>query len=308
MRILLTGATGFIGRHLAAELVARGHTVVGCARDRYTAFKRYPNVGWMRADFATDQDVHDWLPRLAGFNAVINAAGVLHARPGQSFDAVHVAGPRALFAACARRGIARVIHISALGCNPQADRPYQSSKLELESILASFDMNWTVVRPSLVFGDGNDAVAALRALARLPVIPLVGDGSQRLQPIHIDDFCVAVARLLEAEDPDRHIVELAGPRAVTFRELMTEMRRFETPAPAYFIGIPLSLLRIAATLAGYVGRSPLSHDHLDMLERGNVAADHGAAQLLGRAPRDLRDFEEIAASCDDSGILRRNSG
>jgi nucleoside-diphosphate-sugar epimerase len=308
MRILLTGATGFIGRHLAAALVARGHTVIGCARDRYAAFKRYPNVGWMRADFATDQDVHDWLPRLAGFNAVINAAGILHARPGQSFDAVHVAGPRALFAACARRGIGRVIHISALGCNPRADRPYQSSKLELESILATFDMNWTVVRPSLVFGDGNDAIATLRALARLPVVPLIGDGSQRLQPIHIDDFCLAVARLLEAEAPARRIVELAGPRAVAFREMMAELRRLETPAPAYFIGVPLSLLRIAATLAGFVGRSALSHDHLDMLERGNVASDNGAARLLGRAPRDLRDFEEIAASCDDTGILRRNTG
>lgn len=307
MRILLTGATGFIGRHLAAALVTRGHTVVGCARDRYAAFKRYPNVGWMRADFATDQDVHDWLPRLAGFNAVINAAGILHARPGQSFDAVHVAGPRALFAACARRGIARVIHISALGCKPQADRQYQSSKLELESILATFDMNWTVVRPSLVFGDGNDAIATLRALARLPVVPLVGDGSQRLQPIHVDDLCLAVVRLLEAEEPDRCVIELAGPRAVTFRELMTELHRLETPAPAYFIGVPLSLLRIAATLAGFIGRSALSHDHLDLLERGNVAPDNGAERLLGRAPRDLHDFEETANNCGATRVLRRNT-
>jgi uncharacterized protein YbjT (DUF2867 family) len=262
----------------------------------------------MRADFATDQDVHDWLPRLAGFDAVINAAGILHARPGQSFDAVHVAGPRALFAACARRGIGRVIHLSALGCNARADRPYQSSKLELESILATFDVNCTVVRPSLVFGDGNDAIATLRALARLPVIPLVGDGSQRLQPIHIDDLSVAVARLLEADETERRVVELAGPRAVTFREMMTELRRFETPAPAYFIGIPLGLLRIAATLADFVGLSALSHEHLDMLQRGNIAPGNGAARLLGRAPRDLRDFEEVAASCDEAGILRRNSG
>jgi len=170
MRILLVGATGFIGRHIGAALVRAGHEVVGCARNRHGAFKRYPHLGWMRADFATDVFKEAWLPRLMGFDAVVNAAGILREGARQSFEAVHYAGPRALFEACAALGIRRVIHVSALGCerNP---RPYAETKLLLDRFLATLDLDWVILRPSLVYGEESPSSRLFRLLAALPAIP-----------------------------------------------------------------------------------------------------------------------------------------
>src|SRR5262245_51812759 len=117
---MLIGATGFIGRHLAKALTAAGHEVTGCSRYRQEAFRRHPDIGWMIGDFATEQGVSDWKPRVAGFDVVINAAGILREAGLQRFDTVHFEGPRALYEACVKRGVRRVVHISALGCDARS--------------------------------------------------------------------------------------------------------------------------------------------------------------------------------------------
>jgi uncharacterized protein YbjT (DUF2867 family) len=149
MRILLTGATGFVGHHIGAALLARGHEVVGCSRRRNDAFHRYPELGWIRADFASDLTVDAWRPRLTGFDAVINAAAIVRERPGESVAAIDADAPCALFAACAEAGPRRVIQISAPGCD-RDPRPYAAAKLRVERALARLDLDWTVVRASLL--------------------------------------------------------------------------------------------------------------------------------------------------------------
>lgn len=148
MRVLLTGGTGFAGRRIASALVAAGHEVVGCSRRRSEALRRYPELGWIRVDFAVDRTVDAWRPRLTGFDLVINAAGVVRERAGQSFDAVNFEAPRALFLACAERGLRKVIQISAPGCERDA-RPYAASKLRTERFLAGLDLDSIIVRASL---------------------------------------------------------------------------------------------------------------------------------------------------------------
>jgi nucleoside-diphosphate-sugar epimerase len=290
MRILLAGATGFLGRHLAAELVARGHTVVGCARRREDAFHRYPELGWMRADFATEHGLYDWLPRLAGFDAVINAAGILRETRGQSFRAVHVDGPNALYRACARHGVSRVIHVSALGIHAGAHSRYLDSKLQAELMLASLDLDWAVVRPSLIYGEDSPGSRAFRLLARLPFMPLIGKGTQRLQPIHVDDLCDAVANLLDAPERRCATLDLAGRAPLTLREFVAALRHGLGLGEPRCIEIPHLLVRAAVALADSIGRGPLSRDTLAMLEAGNTTANNAAPQLLGREPMHACNF------------------
>lgn len=174
MRILLTGATGFIGHHVAQALLADGHEVVGCSRRRNDALHRYPAIGWIKADFEADHSVDAWRPRLTGFDAVVNTAGVVRERPGQTFDAVNFEAPRALFLACAERGPRRVIQLSTPGCE-RDPRSYAASKLRAERALAELDLDWTVVRAPLM---------------------------------HADDLASAIARLIEDGGPLGAVLEL----------------------------------------------------------------------------------------------------
>lgn len=295
MKVLLAGATGFIGRHVAKALIAAGHEVTGCARDREKAFRRYPGIRWMKADFGADRTVAAWLGRFArGDAAVVNAAGILRERDGQSFEAVHYEGPTALYRACESHGIRRVIHVSALGCDA-SPRPYATTKLKAEQFVAGLDLDWVVVRPSLVYGEDSPSSRLFRFFAQLPVMPLIGDGRQVFQPIHIDDLAAAVAGLLAPDAPRRVLLEVAGPRAVTFRELLAALRSALTGVPERWLGAPVPLVRAGAVLSDIVGIGPIGIDTLEMLMRGNVATANAAAALLGREPRDIVAFERRAS-------------
>ena len=144
MRVLVTGAGGFIGAHIVAELARAGHDVVRAVRG---PAGDSPNT--IACDMATDTRVEDWLPRLQGIDAVVNAAGILRESGRNRFDSVHRDSPCALFRACEQAGVHRVVQISALG-NPE-DADFIRSKHEGDRVLSSLSLDWTIVRPSVVY-------------------------------------------------------------------------------------------------------------------------------------------------------------
>jgi len=286
VRVLLTGATGFIGRHLARALLAAGHHVTGCARDREAAFRRYPEFGWIKADFSRDRTMDVWERRLTGCeDVVINAVGILRERGAQTFEALHFEAPGALFNACAAKGVKRVIHISALGCDPTSRRPYEETKLRLERHLAALDLDWVIVRPSLAYGDDSPSSAMFRAMANLPLIPLIADGGQLLQPIHVDDLAAAVTHVATSGGPTRAVIELGGPRPVSCKELLDGLRT--SPRPGRYLHVPPAVARAGARVADFTGVSQLSVDNFNLLMRGNTTRSNAARLLLGREPRDV---------------------
>lgn len=280
MKVLLCGADGFIGRHLAQHLADAGHQVVrGVRRPRLP--------GDVAVDYANDIDSAAWLDRLDDIDAVINAVGILIETKAQSFAALHEKTPQALFDACVLAGVDRVIQISALGADKPLT-PYLRTKAAADAHLARLPLQWTIVRPSIVYGDDGASSRFFRGLASLPVIGLPGDGNQTLQPIHIDDLCLCVLKLLES--PGRRTLELGGPRALTYRQLLETYRCSLGFGKAVWIPIPMAIMSASARLSEWLGQKVLSRDTLAMLLRGNVTAARDAETVLGRPPRDIEDF------------------
>lgn len=288
MRVLLTGANGFIGRHILAGLEAAGHDVVAAVRDPEAL--RRPDLETLRIDFNHDTDAQVWAQRLAGFEAVINCAGVLQSAPGQSVQAIHAAAPIALFEGAKAAGVRRVIQISAISAAPGADTEYAETKLAADEHLKRMDLDWVIVRPSLVYAAGAfGGTALMRALAALPFrIPLVGDGEQRFQPIHMNDVVQCVVNLLTNIRINREVVDPVGPDVVTFRQLLVDYRAWLGFPPVPTLAMPLPLIRIASRIGDLFG-GPLSTTALKQMNFGNTG-DHAAYMgATGLQPMSWRD-------------------
>lgn len=293
MKILITGANGFIGGHILAGLRARDHDVIAAVRDPESLRRKLPGIEAIAVDFNCDTSVEDWRPRLEGIDAVINCAGVLHGGRGQDIEAIHATTPIALFDACMASGVRRVVQISAISADADIGTEYALTKKRADDHLRSLPIDWTVLRPSLVYGDGSyGGTSVLRGLAGLPLVgPLVGDGTMAFRPLHIEDLVETSARVIAGERFARQTLEPVGPEIVTLRELVARYRAWLGLAPAIALPMPLPVMRVAARVADMAGGGPLGTVGLRQLLAGNVGHEPAGvfARAIGFAPRSLRD-------------------
>jgi len=269
MNILLTGATGFIGRNIASALVAAGH--------QFTPISRQHGI-----DFSTMTSTAHWLPHLKGIDAVINCVGIIGETANQRFEALHTLAPSALFRACHETGVRRVLQISALGADETAFSAYHLSKRAADDVLRSLDLDWFVLRPSLIYGKGSKSAELFLRLARLPLLMVVGDGSQKLQPVHINDVVATVMQCLTSRETNRTL-DILGTETFTFTEWLQWMRRAQGLNPAPVFRTPIWLTMLLVRLA-----SPLSPmlrpENLRMLQTGYWADVQPLVNFLGRKP------------------------
>lgn len=289
MRVLLTGANGFIGSRLAAALLSAGHQVVAAVRRPDAMAARFPAAEAIAADMNRDVTPAAWLPRLAGIDAVINCAGVLQGGRGQDIEAIHHRAPAALFDACRAAGVRRVIQISAISADAEAGTDYALSKKRADDHLKALDLDWVVLRPSLVYGEGAyGGTAMLRALAAFPFMtPLVGGGAQVFRPLHVEDLARTVLACLERDDLVRRVLEPVGPRVETVKSIVAQYRAWLGRPPARPLPIPLSIVRLLCRLGDVLGRGPLSSNALAQLEYGNAGRETGFIETIGFQPATL---------------------
>jgi uncharacterized protein YbjT (DUF2867 family) len=275
LRILLLGASGFIGREVLAALGARGHDVVPAVR-RTAAAAAFSSRRAMEIDLNRDVDVATWLPRLAGIDAVVNCAGILQECRGQSIEAIHAGAPIALFDACERAGVRRVVQVSAISATREAGTAYATTKLAADDHLRAMALEWTVVRPSLVHARGSyGGTSVFRALASLPfAIPIPGGGSQSFQPIWIDDLCKVIVTALETDRLVRRSIDAVGPQVVTLRKMLEDLRQWLGFQPAPVVQVPMAFARVAAVAGDHLGAT-ITSTALRQLEHGNTG-DYGA--------------------------------
>ncbi|KVN03971.1 SDR family oxidoreductase [Burkholderia diffusa] len=296
MNILVCGANGFIGRALVARLEACGHRVLRGVRHAIGPHD-------VAIDFTKDVDPDAWLARLDGVDVVINAVGILADRRDETFDTVHRAAPCALFTACCRARVRRVIQISALGVE-RGDTPYFASKHAADAFLQTLPLDYRIVRPALVYGTTGTSARFFRMLASLPVHALPAGGHQRLRPVHIDDLAELVARLVDAPAAGRPVIDAVGGDEVEYREMLSVYRAALGFPPAVRVALPGPLVGAAAALLGTMPGAMLTRDTWTMLRGGNTGDPAALAAVLGRPPRGLRNF--IGAD-DSTGALRRDA-
>lgn len=303
MRVLVTGAYGFIGAHIVAALTAADHEVV-CAVRCARVDARFAELQAIACDMAHDVRVEDWLPRLDDIDAVVNVAGILRERGGDTFARVHEQAPMALFGACRQRGIQRVVQISALG-NP-ADGEFVASKHRGDAALASLDLDWVILRPSLVYSARGSygGSSLLRALAALPgILALPGEGKQTLQPIAAEDVGLAVVAAIASPACSRNVLELVGPQVMSLRDYLLAWRRWLGFSEPRQVRVPLGLVRMGAMLGEHLGDGPLGQTMASMLDRGNIGTSDASTRLhqrLGLTPRPLlRALGEVPSQVQD---------
>ena len=288
MQVALTGGTGFVGRHVAAMLVARGHGVRVLARDPARArFLSDPKVELVRGGLADSAA----LARLArGADALVHLVGIIVEQGSQTFAAVHVAGTRAVLAAARDAGVRRFIHMSAVGARDEPGAtPYHRTKSQAERLVADSGVSHAIFRPSIISGPES---VPIRLLARLhrwsPVVPVFGDGRFPTQPVWIED--VALAFALAAERPDTiGVFELGGPQVLTYEEFLLAIGRAARRSRP-LIHIPLGLVQALAGGFDFLGpAAPITSGQLQMLIEGSATPANAIESVFGIRPL---EFEE----------------
>ena len=294
MRILLTGASGFIGQHLLQALLAEGHHVVCAARSPKTSHD--PRLSYVQADFAKDTDKSVWLARLSGIDAVVNIVGIFRESGTQTFERLHLETPRALFAACAEsHEVQMVIQLSALGADREAETRYHLTKKAADDFLASLPVRAWIVQPSLVYGKEGASARVFKALASLPFAVRFGSAPQLVQPVHIDDVVGAIVGLLRHRLPlaagvTAQRVPLVGPQALSFTDYLAALRTAMGMGRLRVLPLPGFLARGMAKLGRWLPGGILDEDALRMLDRGNTGDPAIITQLLGRPPKPIAEF------------------
>lgn len=284
MNVLITGGSGFIGSHLTDALIKCGHQLTLCVRDRERTQQRWPDVHVVTVDFSKAIHVADWLDYLEGIDMVINAVGIIRESGSQTFKALHTESPCALFNACEQADVKQVIQISALGADDTAFSQYHLSKRTADEYLMELELNWTILRPSIVYGPGAKSMAFFKALAALPYIPMVDSGDQQVQPIHIDDLVRAVLLSIQSEELKHQCIELVGPEPVTIKAMYMRLRHWLGIRGGRFISIPYRLTLIMGYLAGILGNSLMTKESIQMLRNGNTADVTPLVKLIGFVP------------------------
>ncbi|MET0320813.1 MAG: SDR family oxidoreductase [Duganella sp.] len=295
MRVLVIGATGLIGSHVARALRAAGCDVTGASRRRPAGTAQ---DGWIALDFGRLTTAQDWLPLLGGFDAVVNCVGIIREANEGDFDRLHRAAPVAVFAACEQLQVRRVVQVSALGSHPEAATGYWRSKGAAEVDLLARRLDAAIIRPSLVYGEDGASSVMFRMLATLPMLMMPVAHRALVQPIHVEDLAAIVARLVTMPDAPPRELAVVGPRATTMAGYLADLRRGMQAPAGLVLELPLPVARAVAQVAALVPSSALTPESLQMLEHsadGSNTADAAPAQaLLGRPLQDPAHFARPA--------------
>jgi len=285
--VTVFGGSGFLGRYVVQALARRGHRIRVAVRRPDLAGHLQPlgMVGQIKPIQANLRYRWSVDRAVEGADAVINLVGILAESGRQTFDAVQALGPRAVGEAARAQGISSVVHVSAIGADQPSTAGYMHSKAEGEAGIREVMPQVVIVRPSILFGPEDDFFNRFAAMARLsPVLPLIGGGRTRFQPVFAGDVGEAIARAVDGSAERGAIYELGGPKVLTFRECLERMLQI-TKRKRLLLPLPWFAGRMMGRVGQWVPGKPITLDQVRMLMFDNVVSED--------AKRDKRTFEGL---------------
>lgn len=286
-RIAVLGGTGFLGRQIVRDLVLAGRPVRIAARHPAEPALSgvHASVELYTADIRND---HAVASAIHGTSGVVNAVGLYVERGDATFEAIHVEGA-ARIARRARNAGARLVHISGIGADPASPSKYVAARGRGEATVLAAHPEAIIVRPSVMFGRDDAFLSTLKTITRLPMVPLFGNGSTRLQPVHVDDVATAVNRMLTVPFPAGQVFELGGSRIYTYREIL-ELVLQRLGHRRLLLPVPFSAWKTLASLGLILPNAPLTKDQVILMEKDNIVGSGVNTFFeLGIEPRSLGD-------------------
>ncbi len=286
MKIAITGANGFVARNLIALLLedTAPSDLRAIVRDPRTALRELPpaDLDIVVADVTRPDTLRG---AFDGCEVVVHTVAIPTERKA-TFEAVNARGTEHVVAEAQRAGVRRLVHLSALGADPASAYPYLRSKGQGERAVTGSGLAFVALRPSILFGKGDDFFPKLGFTLHFPVVPVPGNGSARFQPLHVADLAQALRAALRGTMTGVH--EVAGPEVVTYDELLTEtMRGYRKRRPR--LHLPVPLMKPAALAMGLVmSDPPVTVGQLDLLKVDNVPGRNAIEQVFGIVPRPFR--------------------
>ena len=284
MRLLITGASGFVGTHLVRRLLADGHGVVGLSREGGAS---QAGLTWHEGDVVTGARLGE---AMRGVDSVIHLVGIIRERGSQTFERVHVEGTRTVLAAAGAAGVERYLHMSALGADRASASGYARTKARAEELVRDSGLAWTIFRPDMILGVGDDFFShKLRDLVtKPPVVPVVGSGDYPFRPITAHDLAEAFSKALKAPAALQRTFDLVGPREYMLRELQL-MVRDALGVRKPLVGVPLPLMRLGTALFSLLPDPPITRDELEMLLAASPSDPAPAVEALGLELQPIED-------------------
>jgi len=291
--VTVFGGSGFVGTQAVRHLAKAGWRIRVAVRNPNLAYRMrlLGDVGQIDVVQANVRNVPSLERALDGATVSLNLVGVLYETGRQGFQAVHVMGARNVAEAARTMGVERVIQMSSIGADPESASRYARTKAEGEAAVRAIYSDAAVVRPSIVFGQGDGFFNRFAAMAQMsPVLPLIGGGLTRFQPVFVGDVGQALARIVTDDTSAGRTFELGGPAVCTFRELMELMLR-ETGQRRLLLPIPFPVARMLGSvgdLASAFIPPPVTSDQVESLKTDNVASGQCPGLIdLGITPTTL---------------------
>ncbi|WP_323675404.1 complex I NDUFA9 subunit family protein [Halorubellus sp. PRR65] len=296
MKVIVAGGTGFVGRHVCRVLADRGHDVTALARNPSGA--DLPDA----VDTAMgDVSAYDsFESHFEGMDAAVNLVALsplFKPARGLSHDLVHTQGTANVVEACENHDVDDLVQMSALGADPEGLTSYIRSKGEAESIVRESELDWTMFRPSVIFGDGGEFVGFTKQLTTPVVAPLPAGGTNEFQPIWIEDFAPLLADAVEDDSHRGEVYEIGGPEVLTMREV-TELAWAAEGKHPKMVTLPMWFMKTGLTMAGPVPFVPFGPEQAKALKIQNTVAENDVT-AFGVDESELRTLADYLGVAED---------
>jgi len=285
MKVFVTGGTGFVGREILGQLLSAGHEVRALVRDgSQDKLSGHQNLETHIGDVT---DAASLGGALDGCDAVIHLVGIIREFPGRgiTFKNIHVTATENILEACDEQGVQRYLHMSSNGTRERGTTAYHRTKWQAEELVRASGLDWTIFRPSLIFGRGSEFVKMLTELIRrVPVVPVIGDGQYRMQPVSAEQVAVSFVKALAMSESIGKTYHQGGSESYTYDAILDLTGKAMGRKKVTKVHQPLFMIKPMIKMLQGFEQFPITEGQLKMLIEGNVCDPDEWAQAFGLVP------------------------